>query len=123
MLDFCFDIIDSIVACFTRNLSWSAVINTYWFLFVIEFPRYYMIEALIAIWHKITYRSRARKRAVARKKLYIENPLITILAPGKNEGKHIYKLVKSLNEQTYKNYEIIIKKFPHNTDSMIQCKY
>ena len=108
MLDFCFDIIDSIVACFTRNLSWSAVINTYWFLFVIEFPRYYMIEALIAIWHKITYRSRARKRAVARKKLYIENPLITILAPGKNEGKHIYKLVKSLNEQTYKNYEIII---------------
>lgn len=108
MLDFCFDIIDSIVACFTRNLSWSAVINTYWFLFVVEFPRYYMIETLIAIWHKITYRSRARKRAVARKKLYIENPLITILAPGKNEGKHIYKLVKSLNEQTYKNYEIII---------------
>ena len=108
MLDFCFDIVDGVIACFTRNLTWSAVLHTYWFLFVVEFPRYYFLEFVIAIWYKITYRQRAKARAVAKMKLYIENPLITILAPGKNEGKHIYKLVKSLNEQTYRNYEIII---------------
>lgn len=33
---------------------------------------------------------------------------MTILAPGKNEGEHIYKLVSTLREQTYDNYEIII---------------
>lgn len=108
MLDFCFDIIENIIACFTRNLSWNAALSTYWFLFVIEFPRYYLLEFIIAIWYKITFRSREKKRAIAKMKLYLENPLITILAPGKNEGKHIYKLVKSLNEQTYRNYEIII---------------
>ena len=93
-MDFFFDIVDGIVACFTRNLSWSAVLHTYWFLFVIEFPRYYFLEFVIAIWHKITYKRREKAMAVAKMKLYIENPLITILAPGKNEGKHIYKLVK-----------------------------
>ena len=108
MLDFCFDIVDGVIACFTRNLTWSAVLHTYWFLFVVEFPRYYFLEFVIAIWYKITYRQRAKARAVAKMKLYIENPLITILAPGNNEGKHIYNLVKSLNEQTYRNYEIII---------------
>ena len=35
-------------------------------------------------------------------------PLISIIAPGKNEGENIYKLVKSLNEQTYQKVEIII---------------
>ncbi len=108
MLDFCFDIIDGIVACFSRNLSWNSVLHTYWFLFVIEFPRYYLLELIIGIWHKATFRRREKAMAQAKMKLYIENPLVTILAPGKNEGKHISKLVKSLNEQTYKNYEIII---------------
>jgi cellulose synthase/poly-beta-1,6-N-acetylglucosamine synthase-like glycosyltransferase len=35
-------------------------------------------------------------------------PLISIIIPGKNEGKHIYKLVQSLKAQTYKNYEVIV---------------
>ena len=108
MLEFCFDIVDGVIACFTRNLSWSAIFSTYWFLFVIEFPRYYFLEFVIAIYYKVTFRSRQKKQAVARMKLFIENPLVTILAPGQNEGKNIYKRVKSLNEQTYRNYAIII---------------
>lgn len=108
MLDVCFGVLDSIVACFTSNLTWSQLFSTYWFLFVIEFPRYYLMEIIISIWHTLTSPSRKRKQDVARMKLFIENPLITILAPGKNEGKNIYKLVRSLREQTYQNYEIII---------------
>lgn len=86
----------------------SAVVSTYWFLFFVEFPRYYLIELIVAVWFKLTYRRRKIKREQAKLKLYLENPLVTILAPGKNEGKHINKLVRSLNEQTYRNYEIII---------------
>jgi glycosyltransferase involved in cell wall biosynthesis len=28
--------------------------------------------------------------------------------PGKNEGPHIYPLLESLGEQTYKNFEVIV---------------
>jgi cellulose synthase/poly-beta-1,6-N-acetylglucosamine synthase-like glycosyltransferase len=35
-------------------------------------------------------------------------PLVSIIIPGKNEGKHIYKLVQSLKAQTYQNYEVIV---------------
>jgi biofilm PGA synthesis N-glycosyltransferase PgaC len=34
--------------------------------------------------------------------------LISIIIPGKNEGAHLFKLTKSLAEQTYKNFELII---------------
>ena len=50
-------------------------------------------------------------------------PLISLIAPGKNEGGNIFKLVKSLNEQTYQNVEIIIvlEKLKL-TKSMKSCK-
>lgn len=94
--------------CFTRNLSWDELLRTYWYLFIIEFPRYYLLEVIICIYLKLTYAQQRKKRVVARMLLYTENPLITILVPGKNEGKNIYKLAMSLQEQTFRNYEIII---------------
>ena len=108
MLDFFFDIIDNIVGGFSRNVSWRVLLNTYWFLFFVEFPRYYLLEIIVTCYHKLTYKRRRKQQEVARMKLYLEHPLVTILAPGKNEGKNIFKLVCSLREQTYNNYEIII---------------
>ena len=108
MLQFLFDIIDNSVFGFTHNLSIAGLINTYWFLFFIEFPRYYLLELIITIYYKLTYRRRQRRQQEARMKLFLEKPLVSILAPGKNEGEHIHKLVQSLREQTYQNYEIII---------------
>lgn len=108
MLDYLFYLLDNVVACFTLNVSWTALLGTYWFLFFIEFPRYYLLEIGVALYSKLTYRRQARRCAVARRLLYIERPFVTILAPGKNEGKHIFKLVQSLREQTYRNFEIII---------------
>ncbi|MDE6493237.1 MAG: glycosyltransferase [Bacteroidales bacterium] len=108
MIDIAFRIIDGIAACFTTNLSWDIVLSIYWFLFFIEFPRYYMLDVIAAIRYGATWRKRKNREAIARRMLYIEKPLITVLAPGKNEGEHIYKLVCSLKEQTYQNFEIII---------------
>lgn len=45
---------------------------------------------------------------MAKSALRADNPLISIIVPGKNEGKNIYKLVLSLKEQTYQNFELII---------------
>lgn len=108
MMDFAFRIMDSLIACLTINLSWDLVMDVYWFLFFIEFPRYYMFDIIAAINYGVSWKSRRNKQAVARRMLYMEKPLVTILAPGKNEGHNIYKLVKSLREQTYRNFEIII---------------
>lgn len=108
MLSFFFDIIDSIVDCFTFNLSWTMLLNVYWFLFFVEFPRYYLLEIIIVGWYKLSYKKRRKAKNIARHKLYIENPFVSILVPGKNEGENIFKLLQSLHEQTYSNFEIIV---------------
>ncbi|MGN1375931.1 MAG: glycosyltransferase family 2 protein [Prevotella sp.] len=85
------------------------LLKTYWFLFFIEFPRYYLLELIIVIKRNLfDHKSRRVKKNLARMMLKVENPLVTILVPGKNEGKNIYKLVTSLKEQTYRNFETII---------------
>ncbi len=122
MMDYIFHIIDNVVACFTLNISIDALMGTYWFLFFVEFPRYYLMDIIISLWHKLTYRQRNRKQAIARKMLFLENPLVTILAPGKNEGKHIFKLVQSLREQTYRNYEIIIVDDGSDDETPLICR-
>lgn len=122
MLDFCFNIIEDIVGGFTRNLSWQVLLNTYWFLFFVEFPRYYLLEIIVTCWYKIRFRTRQKSQETARMKLYIEHPLVTILAPGKNEGKNIFKLVQSLREQTYNNYEIIIVDDGSDDATPLICK-
>ena len=102
-----FDSLDTFMTWF-QHLSISSIINTYWFIFFIEIPRYYLFEIIIIAYNVLTYKRLEKKRFYARFRLFKDNPLVTILVPGKNEGKNIYKLVKSLREQTYKNYEIII---------------
>ena len=105
MLNYVFDIIDGIIACFSSNFAWSGMVATFWFLLFVEFPRYYLLDVIVAIHYGATFRSRHNRNMQARYRLYLEKPLVTILAPGKNEGEHIYKLVSTLREQTYSNYE------------------
>ena len=97
-----------IEVCFKRNLDMNTLLHIYWYLFLIEFPRYYLLEIIVGVWYKLTTRRRRRLETQARMVLFSENPLVSILVPGRNEGKNIYKLAMSLREQTYGNYEIIV---------------
>jgi len=121
MLEYCIDIFDNIVEGFSRNITWQVMFTTYWFLTFVEFPRYYLLEIGVVCWRKLTYRRIQRRRSEARKRLYAEKPLITILVPGKNEGPHIYTLARSLREQTYTNYEIIIVDDGSDDDTPLIC--
>lgn len=107
VLNYFFDSIDTFVD-YINSLSFSSIVNTYWFLFFLEFPRYYLAEIIIISYHSFTWRERSVRKATARVRLWREHPLVSILVPGKNEGSHIYILLRSLHEQTYQNYEVIV---------------
>ena len=82
--------------------------RVFWYFLAFELVRYVGLEFLVLIVYKINGKKRKRRWEAAKAALWADNPFISIIAPGKNEGKNIYSLVKSLNEQTYKNCEIII---------------
>lgn len=102
------EIFYDIEVCFSRNVDFYSLMRVYWYLFLIEFPRYYLMEIFTCIWFKLTSLRRQRIEDKARMILMSENPKISILVPGKNEGSHLYQLVESLQEQTYRNFEIIV---------------
>lgn len=80
----------------------------FWYFITFELIRYTLLEFVVLFHFNLTKKKRKARWEAARQALWHEMPLVSIIAPGKNEGKHIYKLVKSLNEQTYRNVEIII---------------
>lgn len=94
--------------CFSRNVSMDTLLTVYWFLFFVELPRYYLLEIFVSIRYAVLKPFRRKMDQKARFILFSENPLVTILVPGKNEGNHIYTLIQSLREQTYSNFEIIV---------------
>ncbi|WP_299551219.1 glycosyltransferase [Seonamhaeicola sp.] len=83
-------------------------IRVFWYFVIFEFTRYIIIDYVIALIFKLTQKSRNKKLEEAKRKLFTENPFVSVIIPGKNEGKHLYKLTRSLAEQTFKNFELII---------------
>lgn len=107
---------------FLRGLSVGNVVRTYWFLFFVEFPRYYLLEYAVLVYRRLTLGRRGRHRTLARWLLFHDRPLVTILVPGKNEGKNIYKLVTTLREQTYNNFEIIVVDDGSDDETPLICR-
>lgn len=90
------------------QLSVNEFIRVYWYVFFIEIPRYLLFDYFILIMFYLRRFSDRKVYREAKNRFWVDQPLVSILAPGKNEGKNLYKLVKSLEAQTYQNYEIII---------------
>ncbi|MGV6861905.1 MAG: glycosyltransferase family 2 protein [Putridiphycobacter sp.] len=93
---------------FLVSLTPGHFIRLFWFYIFFEFVRYFIIEFIILNLAKLSRHLNQDKYHKAREEFLFENPLVSILVPGKNEGKHIHKLVNSLKEQTYQNIEIIV---------------
>lgn len=108
MLGWLTDTYDGLFDLVAGRLSIVSIIGMFWFFFFIEVPRYYLLDMAVVLYRKLNASKYRHQEALARFKLQCENPLVTIIVPGKNEGSHIYKLTQSLKEQTYKNYKLII---------------
>lgn len=86
----------------------SKLVRIFWFFVFFEFLRFFLFELTTLIIWRIGKKTRKLRYEVARQKLFIDRPLISIIVPGKNEGKHIYKLAMSMKEQSYTNFEFIV---------------
>ncbi|MCM8764326.1 MAG: glycosyltransferase family 2 protein [Candidatus Omnitrophica bacterium] len=93
---------------FWKNAGMIKIFRIFWFFFVFEITRYVVFDLVVFCFYKVKTAILKNKREAARLRLKQQNPLVSIIAPGKNEGKHIASLAYSLSEQTYKNLEIII---------------
>lgn len=90
--------------------GFEGLFSIFWFFFFLEVPRYLFFDVFVAFLIKRKRLSKKYKeeREDLRIKLFTENPRVSVIVPGMNEGKHIYKLVESLKYQTYKNFELIV---------------
>ena len=112
---------DSLIQ-FVEGLTTLEFFYYFWPFLVFDFTRYVLLDVLIPlvyIPHKMLTKS---KKEAARSRLYKENPLVSVLVPGKNEGKHIPRLAASLQEQSYKNFELIIVDDGSDDETEIICR-
>lgn len=100
----------------------SKLLRIFWFFVFFEFARFFIFELTILIIWKLREKKRNEEYENARRQLFIERPLVSVIVPGKNEGKHIFKLVNSLKEQTYKNFEFIVIDDGSDDDTERICK-
>jgi len=101
------EIIDNYIR-FLGSLTVEHFVRLFWFFIFFEFIRYFMIEFVVLNLWKLSKWLNRNEYEKARQEFLFENPLISIIIPGKNEGKHIYKLINSLKEQTYTNLQVIV---------------
>jgi len=107
---------------FLSKLSTTQLIAYFWPFFLLDMTRYLFLDFIVIIFYVPRRLQAHLKYQQARKLLYKERPLISVLVPGKNEGKHIPKLAESLNHQTYKNFELIIVDDGSDDDTAIICR-
>lgn len=93
---------------FVRNMSGWQLIGYFWPFFMIDMTRYVILDLILVPWYIFKRKHNDYKYRQARRVLFREMPLVSVIAPGKNEGKHIPELANSLTRQTYKNLETII---------------
>lgn len=96
------------LAEFIGNLTPMGLLYYFWPFFVVDFTRYVLLDFFV-LGFRFSRRGRRREGlADARTELFRRRPLVSVIAPGRNEGKGIPILVESLSKQTYRNFELVV---------------
>jgi len=113
--------IESIIE-FVQGLSTGQILAYFWPFFLLDMTRYMLLDFIVIVFYMPKKYFKRREYALARKQLYKERPLVSVIVPGKNEGKHIPRLAESFNSQTYKNIELIIVDDGSDDDTATICR-
>jgi biofilm PGA synthesis N-glycosyltransferase PgaC len=106
---------------YLTSVSPSKLIRVFWFFFFFEFVRFFLVDFTTVLLWKMTAVFRKKRVKEGRNLFWAEKPFVSIIVPGKNEGKHIYKLANSLKEQTYRNFELIVIDDGSDDDTRTIC--
>ncbi len=93
---------------YLSSVSPAKLVRVFWFFFFFEFVRFFLVDFTTVLLWKLTAVFRKQRVREGRNLFWAEKPLVSIIVPGRNEGKHIFKLANSLKEQTYQNFELIV---------------
>ncbi len=110
---------DEYMSFFSSGSKWH-FFNLFWFFFVFDVPRYMFTDIMALI--LVAVQPDKKQRMLFKQKLLREQPLVSILIPGRNEGKTIERCVRSLKEQTYKNLEVVVVDDGSDDDMEKVCK-
>lgn len=110
------------ILIFFSQLDAMKILVYFWPFFLLDMTRYLLLDFIVIITYIPKRYFQRFKYQNAQKRLYKERPLISILVPGKNEGKHIAALARSLSQQSYKNFELIIVDDGSDDQTPIICK-
>lgn len=91
----------------------------FWYFVIFELTRYVLIDYIIVGFYQLNKIINRERWTRAQQAFWQESPLVSIIVPGKNEGKHLYKLTTSLAEQSYQHFELIVVDDGSNDDTRI----
>jgi biofilm PGA synthesis N-glycosyltransferase PgaC len=93
---------------FITSIGLEKFFRYFYFFVLFEFFRFFVLELLVLIYWVGAKRARRSGMHDAHMELMSSRPLVSVIIPGKNEGKHLFKLIDSLRKQTYTNLQIIV---------------
>ena len=102
-----FEFIEEFIA-FIKSLTTEHFVRLFWFFIFFEMIRYIILEFVVLLIYKITTKLKTKHTIEAERLFKFDNPFLSIIVPGKNEGENLFKLINSLKEQNYTNFEIIV---------------
>ena len=97
-----------VFAEFLAGLTFREWLMYFWPFFLIDLTRYTLVDGYAVFRYLYTWHKEKPVRKRARRTLYREYPLVSVIIPGKDEGPNLGPLIDSLHRQTYDNLEIIV---------------
>jgi len=88
--------------------GWEGFVRIFWFFLILEFPRYVFLDYFFLVFIKTRNFLNRNKFRQYQDAFWEDMPFVSVIIPGKDEGIHYRKIVNTLREQTYQNFEIII---------------